>query len=140
MDERVSTDGLQMALGIFDMDRDPSVDAKEIITMYGYESFDYVQPFNYPSDRVTDADKEFGVNESVTAEGLKVGIFSAEQPGYGSDNPSDPNQVTLQQAKRAININFIGTTKLVFGARLLIELKASHASRPIFPPCAQTSE
>ena len=52
----LSPDGVRLTLGVFDMDLGISpagVQAKEVVTLYGYDSYDFVQPSTYPHEWVT---------------------------------------------------------------------------------------
>ena len=75
--------------------------------MWGYESFLFVQPDESESMvRVTELNKEFDVSETTDADGKKVGTFTAQESGYGVDNPAEPGRVTLFQATKAVNYIF----------------------------------
>ena len=77
------------------------------MTVWGYEGFLFVQPDESESlVRVTEVNKEFDVSETTDADGKKVGTFTAQESGYGVDNPAEPGRVTLFQATKAVNYIF----------------------------------
>merc|ERR1719201_1693497 len=84
------------------------VQAKEVVTLYGYDSYDFVQPSTYPTEWVTPENVDIVFDESVV-DGQKVGTFSAKLQGTNTDNPNDLEHLTLQQAKRAMNYNYVNT-------------------------------
>jgi hypothetical protein len=121
MDGAVAANGIQMEMGIFDMDKDPNKDAREIVTVWGYESFLYVQPDETESMvRVTDVNKDFDVSETIDSDGKKVGTFTAQKSGTGRDNPSDPGDVNLFQATKAVNFLFShnASGKMIFNFKV----------------------
>ena len=70
----LSPDGVRLTLGVFDMDLGISpagVQAKEVVTLYGYDSYDFVQPSTYPNEWVTPENVDIVFDESVV-DGQKV--------------------------------------------------------------------
>ena len=71
----LSPDGVRLTLGVFDMDLGSSgstgVLAKEVVTLYGYDSYDFVQPSTYPHEWVTSENVDIVFDESVV-DGQKV--------------------------------------------------------------------
>ena len=47
------------------MDMSPGVPAKEVVTLYGYDSYDFVQPSTYPNEWVTPENVDIAFDESV---------------------------------------------------------------------------
>ena len=118
MDQTVFSDGINMRLGIFDMDNGAATEKGseqvEVVRMYGFESYDFVQPSSYPLERVDELNSKVEVSQLTERDdGSFDGVFTASQIGTGSDNPNEPKSVW-----RSSNTGMSGDC-VVKGSRLL---------------------
>ena len=76
----------------------------QVVTLYGYDSHDYVQPSTYPVESVTPQNVDIDITESVV-DGQKVGTFSASLEGTNVDNPDDLGALSFQQVSLNPSLN-----------------------------------
>jgi hypothetical protein len=88
-DVLVDQNEVRMTLGLFDLDGNNDMTIYETVTAYGLEGYDFVQPFDYPNASVDANNVAVGISMQ---EQDGVGTFTAQQPGTGPDNPSDPKK------------------------------------------------
>ena len=82
--------------------------------MYGFESYDFVQPSSYPLERVDELNSKVEVSQLTERDdGSFDGVFTASEIGTGSDNPNEPKSVW-----RSSNTGMSGNC-VVKGSRLL---------------------
>ena len=106
--EVLKVPSLELALGIYDIDKDSNSarPAIEVVEVFGYNHSGFVQPSSKAEGKVTKETAYFDMVETGNADGTVTGIFTARENGEGDDNPTNPREVTLEQASRAINLYF----------------------------------
>jgi len=99
-----------IALGFYDLDgsgynADGSLILAEQLSAYDYESYAFVQPSTFPYETVDLANVMIDIAETDASDGQKNGVFTATVEGTGANNPENPQNVTFEQARQAINLN-----------------------------------
>ena len=134
----LSPDGVRLTLGVFDMDLGSSgstgVLAKEVVTLYGYDSYEFVQPSTYPAEMVNADNTQVSFSEITDAYGQDEAMPSPSPTPKAAKSATFPSQPGKSDLQRGTSAENMVESTAHFGRRIPLNHSAPHcAACSIYP-------